>query len=620
MKKLIVILVIFIAIMSFTSSVLADNGYYIKNYDISIKINEDSTYEVVEIIDVYFSESRHGIYRTIPTNYSNQRALISDVSINAPYSTTKTLQDTTYKIGDADITLTGDRQYIISYTYDVGDDNIPEFDQFYYNIIGTGWDTTIDHVDFLLTFPSDFDSERIWLSKGQYGSTDNAQAGFVKIGYKIEGYSEKLYPYEGLTIKVEFDEGYFIGERDNADKSRTISMIGWIANLGLLILLYLLWVKFGKDKKLYPTVQFRAPGDMTSAEVGYVIDGIVDNKDITSLIIYWADKGYLTIVEEKKNKFLFKKIMHPVNGKLYEQKMFSAFFDLGTGNEVTTDDLKQKFYTELPGLKQLVKWEYKQEKTLFSKKATNLSYLSIIAVIIPIGFLMAVMFSGILNVEFLFATGFITVFAVIFGVLIKQFIKKWFVLSKFGKVSRMIFASISLGLVTLIVLLALFMVKETYYESIWSLTFILGETIRTMGTLIAIYILSGIMEKRTTYGHELLELMLGLKDFIETAEMDKLKLLSEKNPSYFYNILPYAMVLGLDKTWAKKFEAITLEQPSWYHGSYARGFSAMYFYANLNRCMSTTATSMQMPKSTGTSMGGGGFSGGGGGGGGGGSW
>ncbi len=106
--------------MSFTSSVLADNGYYIKNYDISIKINEDSTYEVVEIIDVFFSESRHGIYRTIPTNYSNQRAIISDVSINAPYSTTKTLQDTTYKIGDADITLTGDKQYIISYTYDVG--------------------------------------------------------------------------------------------------------------------------------------------------------------------------------------------------------------------------------------------------------------------------------------------------------------------------------------------------------------------------------------------------------------------------------------------------------------------------------------------------------------------
>lgn len=620
MKKLFVILLIFIAIMSFTSSVFADNGYYIKNYDVSIKVNEDSTYEVVEVIDVYFSENRHGIYRTIPTNYSNQRAIISDVSINSPYATSRTMQETTYKIGDADVTLTGDMQYVISYTYDVGDDNIPEFDQFYYNIIGTGWDTTIDHVDFILTFPGDFDSNRIWLSKGLYGSTENEQTSYVKLGYKIEGYSGKLYPNEGLTIKVEFDEGYFIGERDNAGKSRTISMLGWIISLGLLILLYLLWVKFGKDKNLYPTVQFSAPDGMTSAEVGYVIDGIVDNSDITSLIIYWADKGYLSITEQKKNKFLFKRIMHPVNGKQYEQKMFSSFFDLGTGEEVTTDDLQQKFYTELPGLKQLVKWEYKQEKELFSKKATKLSYLSLITVIIPIGFLVAVIFSGIIEVEFLFATIFCTVFAIIFGVLIKQIIKKWFVLSSFGKIARMIFASIALGFITLLVLIVLFIVKETYYESIWSLGFMLGETIRTMGTLITIYILSGIMEKRTTYGHELLEIMLGLKDFIETAEMDKLKLLSEENPSYFYNILPYAMVLGLDKTWAKKFETITLEPPSWYRSPYARGFSSMYFYSNLNRCMVKTSTSMQMPKSTGTSMGGGGFSGGGSGGGGGGSW
>ena len=167
--------------------------------------------------------------------------------------------------------------------------------------------------------------------------------------------------------------------------------------------------------------------------------------------------------------------------------------------------------------------------------------------------------------------------------------------------------SIAAGLTTLLILVVLFVVRETYYSGVWSLAFIVGETLRTIGTLIGIYVLSGAMEKRTTYGHDILEKMMGLKEFIETAEMDKLKTLSEENPSYFYNILPYAMVLGLDKKWAKKFEAITLEPPQWYYGSYGRGFTSMLFYSNFNRCMTKTSTSMQMPKSSGTSMGGGGF-------------
>jgi len=622
MKKILAVVILLVIIVSFSSSVFAYSDYYIKNYEINIVVNEDNTYDIEEVIDVYFEINKHGIFRTIPTSYSNQRAIIKNLSISEPFSTSKTLQDTTYKIGDKDIVLQGDKQYIIKYTYDMGEDNIPEFDQFYFNIIGSGWDTSIEHVDFTIQFPKDFDKDKIWLSTGEYGSTGSNQASYAKLGYKITGNSGMLFPYEALTIKVEFPEGYFVGERDNNDLSKTISMISWIACLGLIILLYLLWIKNGKDDKLYPTVQFSAPSGMTSAEVGYVIDGIVDNKDITSLIIYWADKGWLKIEELKKRKFRFTKIMLPVDGKKYELKMFSAFFALGDGIEVTTDDLEQNFYTELPSLKQLVKWEFKGEKELFSKNANSLSNISLLAVIIPIVALNALMFSGMLNMEFIFASVFASIFAIIFGVLFKKFYKKWHVMSKVAKISTLIFICFALGVASFAILLTLYVVRESYYQSIWSIWFILGETFRTILTLVSVYVLSGVMEKRTKYGHEQLEKLLGLKDFIKTAEMEKLKALSEENPAYFYNILPYAMVLGLDRTWAKKFESITIEAPNWYGGAYSRGFSSMLFYSHFNSCMSKTSSSMQMPKptSTGSSMGGGGFSGGGGGGGGGGSW
>jgi len=619
MKK-IVILIIVVILLSFSQVAFANSGYYIKNYEVNIKVNENATYEISEIIDVHFNEPRHGIFRTIPTNYSNQRAIIKKINISEAYSTTKTLNDVTYKIGDSDITITGDKQYIISYIYDVGEDNIPEFDQFYYNIIGTGWDTNIDNVKFNITFPKDFDKNKIWLSSGAYGSTNSDKGSFTKLGYRIEGYATNLKPNEGLTIKVEFPEGYYIGARDNANKSQTYSMMGWVLCAGLLILLYLLWIKYGKDKKIYTTVQFRAPEGMTSAEVGYAIDGIVDNKDITSLIIYWADKGYLSIKELKRNKFEFTKLKENIIGKQYEKKMFDSFFALGINGIVTTKDLEQKFYTELPGLKQLVKWEFKAEKELFSKKANTLSNISLLGVIIPIASLTSVMFSGIFNAEVIFTTIFASIFAVVFGFIFKGFIKKWHLFSKLAKTIRIIFSGVIMLFVTIFIMFALYIVKDTYYQSIWTFSFILGETFKTVVTIFGVYLLSGVMEKRTQYGHEVLEKLLGLREFIKTAEMDKLKMLSDENPEYFYNILPYATVLGLDKVWAKKFAAITLEPPNWYNSSYNRGFSSLIFYSHFNSFQNSTNSSMQMPKSSGSSMGGGGFSGGGVGGGGGGSW
>jgi len=619
MKKIFILIVVII-LLSFSQVAFASSDYYIKNYEVNIKVNENATYEISEIIDVYFNEPRHGIFRIIPTNYSNQRAIIKNVHINENYSTTKTLNDVTYKIGDSDITHTGDKRYIISYTYDVGDDNIPEFDQFYYNIIGTGWDTNIDNVKFNITFPKDFDENKIWLTSGTYGSTNSDKGSYTKLGYRIEGYATNLGPNEGLTIKVEFPEGYYIGSRDNTDKSQTYAMIGWVLCVGLLVLLYLLWVKYGKDKKIYTTVQFKAPKDMTSAEVGYAIDGVVDNKDITSLIIYWADKGYLSIKELKRNKFEFERLKENIEGKQYEKKMFDSFFALGINGIVTTDDLKQKFYTELPGLKQLVKWEFKGEKELFSKKAKTLSNISLLGLLIPILSLTSVMFSGLFNAEVIFTTIFTFIFAVMIGLIFKGFIKKWHLFSKSGKLIRVIFSGFIMLFITIFIFFTLYIIKETYYQSVWTFSFILGETFKATVTIFGVYILSGSMEKRTPYGHEILEKLLGLREFIKTAEMDKLKMLSDENPEYFYNILPYATVLGLDKVWAKKFAAITIEPPNWYNSSYNRGFSSLIFYSHFNSFQNVTNSSMQMPKSSSSSMGGGGFSGGGVGGGGGGSW
>ena len=94
----------------------------------------------------------------------------------------------------------------------------------------------------------------------------------------------------------------------------------------------------------------------------------------------------------------------------------------------------------------------------------------------------------------------------------------------------------------------------------------------------------------------------------------------QDNPELFYDLLPYAQVLGVTKEWENKFKNILLQPPSWYVGSRMTVFD----YVIIGQCMRRASSSMlsrPQSSSVGRSGGGGhfgGFSGGGHGGGGGG--
>jgi uncharacterized membrane protein len=107
---------------------------------------------------------------------------------------------------------------------------------------------------------------------------------------------------------------------------------------------------------------------------------------------------------------------------------------------------------------------------------------------------------------------------------------------------------------------------------------------------------------------------------IATAETHMSRWAEDEN--VFTRYLPYAIVFGLTKKWAKAFEDLGLapDTSSWYVGSHP--LTALAFADSIDGFAVTTGgTLASTPASSGSSgFGGGGFSGGGGGGGGGGSW
>lgn len=123
----------------------------------------------------------------------------------------------------------------------------------------------------------------------------------------------------------------------------------------------------------------------------------------------------------------------------------------------------------------------------------------------------------------------------------------------------------------------------------------------------------------------------GFRMYLKTAEENRLNLLTppDRTPELFEQMLPYAVALGVENEWSKKFNDVLSKanyQPDWYVSN--RPFR-MHGFANsfTNTFTSSVAEARVDPsvKSSGSSSwsggsGGGGFSGGGGGGGGGRGW
>lgn len=135
--------------------------------------------------------------------------------------------------------------------------------------------------------------------------------------------------------------------------------------------------------------------------------------------------------------------------------------------------------------------------------------------------------------------------------------------------------------------------------------------------ILALFMFFG--SKRTKAGNQVYGQILGFKEFIKKAELDRLKMLVEENPSYYYDIMPYAYVLGLSDQWIENFETMHIPEPDWYSGRDPFGDAVFYsMVRSANAC--ATAPESSGGGSSGGGFSGGGFSGGGSGGGGGGAW
>lgn len=669
--------------------------YVIDKYDVNIKVNENNTFDVTETITAYFNISKHGIYRTIPLRNeitrlngttSKNRAKVTNLIVDHDYSTSRENNYLKIKIGSASYTLTGEQTYVIKYNYNIGKDPVKDYDELYYNIIGNEWDTVIGNITFTITMPKSFDSSKLGFSSGKYGSTDNDLVKYVVNDNVITGsYNGILGAGSALTIRCELPEGYFVGA---STYSSSVYLMFIIPILSLVVALFI-WYKYGHNENVVETVEFYPPEGFNSLEIGYLYKGKADNKDVTSLLVYLANKGYIKINDNKidlnsktislnensknranqkisqlqkqiqeemerdpnspkikyyrnmidvyknidapidyeqyglkssvkklnkDNDFLIEKIKNYDGEKLNEQWFLEGLFEYDR-TEVKLKQLYNKFYLTMNPILSNINTEENKHK-LFEKNGSKKALIIILMII------------SLITTIFTPTTEYASSEELLITIFLSLFYIPFFAVGIFSSTPssfRIIWLSF-----TTIHCMAFFSImpitQAMFSESIYFIGVIIGFL-----CLISISILlSKLMKKRTPYGAEMLGKIKGFKNFLETAEKDKLEALVMENPTYFYDILPYTYVLGVSDKWIKKFEAISLQAPNWYDSSTV--FDVSSFGKFMNKTMKRAESSMSSSYSGGSSGGssssgssgggssGGGSSGGGSGGGGGGSW
>ena len=537
----------------------------IERFDADIRVSEDATIEVSETIEVSFSGSWNGLYRTIPVEYRTPQGLNFTLLLEVQQITDaggNSLRWESSRFGQyrkLKVWVPGaqDARKTIVIKYRVLDALrfFEDHDELYWNVTGDEWDYPIDSAGATIRLPASAGGLRATVFTGPRGSTAHEADLDVGANSVYVHTRAALGFHEGMTIAVGWDKGA-VREPSPVAKAGLILRSNWPFGLPILALITmaLLWRMIGRDPRLRPIVaRYKPPEGLTPAEVGTLVDDSADMADVTATIVDLAVRGVLRIEENKLGDgytfWLLKRPDEWTGLKPHEEALLNGLFGDFTSPSVSTADLENHFYVHLPAIQghlydSLVDRGYyriRPDRVRFGASRAGLT----------VGVLTA--FGG-------------SWLSGVFGMAPLPFI------------------------------------------------------ISGIATAIIIIVFGRILPARTPRGARALEEVLGFEDFMSHVDADRFER-TIKTPEMFEAFLPFAMALRVDKRWAAAFASVYLQAPTWYSGD-GSTFDPSGFSVRLsdmsNSVGSTLGSSPRSSGSSGDSGFSGGSSGGGGGGGGGG--
>lgn len=597
MQLLLRFALIMVFVTSISGSVSAQNtqNFNISSFDANYQLTKNDTGVSQLAVDEYITaqfpnyDQNRGIIRAIPQSYDKNNISLKIVRVDKAaneqsptantwlYTTNVQNDNLVLKIGDPNTYVLGTQNFHIAYTMQNVIKAYDDHDELYWDVNGTEWQQTLGSVTAKINLPADIANKLNQQAcfTGAQGSTKKDCTiikelnpdGSTKIAVAT---NNALLPGENLSFVLGFSPGTFTIAKPTFWQTIQPYIPYVIAlAIGVLTLLFVIrqWRRYGRDPKGRGTIiaEYDPPKNTSVLMNDYVLQESGRQIAISAQLINIAIRGYIRIIDtgdEKKHSFSLELIKPYSDLTDEEQDVITMFFgnDAGLGKIVQMNDLKSKLFSDVTKL-----------GTKLSGNATSAGYF-------------------------------------------RSNPRK-----TTGKYITIGIAFLAIG----------------FFITIWGRP-INGVGVGLIVSGIIILITAKRMPARTLAGVTLHDYLLGLKLYIGMAEQERIrfhqspktaerKRIDVKNPTQmiklFENLLPYAMLFGMEKQWGKEFETLYTSPPDWYSGT-TSNFTTGYLLGGLGGFASASTASFNAPSSSGSSgfSSGGGFSGGGGGGGGGGGW
>ena len=412
---------------------------------------------------------------------------------------------------------------------------------------------------------------------------------------KMPEYMEKEL-VRSLTIDVELPEGYFVGESWNYGWG---SFIICLITFAITVWNFIRWKKFGKDfPNKAETVEFYPPENFSSAEIGYIYGRQTNKKLTISLIVQLASKGYIKIDEIEKNKKkeiqITNLMIRPVEQLSFdnlipdrvikvkklkladptmldksELTMMTYLFKNSDEKELKTnlekflavrDSLVQKGFIEIVSdnedsrFEELNKRKVEYEASKKQYEIDKANYNNKIGKMPSLTNLELTVYNRLFEKENVIILSKHKTFYKAFDDVEKQLKGSLKDLIDDKDATKKMIQSIFISIGVLFLYLISYCLVEDMDPS-WKIIYWMSFAC----IFINVYF-TFIMKRKTEYGETVIAKVKGFKNFLETAEKEKLEALVLENPNYFYSILPYTYVLNISKKWMEKFENIPIPE------------------------------------------------------------
>ncbi len=557
-----------------------DRSIRIRDFGVRLVVNADGTVDVTEHLIVGFTGEWNGIIRDLSLRHETgqrrkQKLEIDIISITdaagQPLRVEEERKDNGWTRA-LSIWMPGatdaDREVVIRYRvanairFFYATSKKDAWDELYWDVTGSSWTMPIDKVHARVVLPAGVSPS----DPAAYTGAEDSKARDAIIkqsGNEVDFTGERgLRQYEGMTVSVSWPPGR-IASRPSKTREQLASMVFWSPLLLPFIvfpLAFRTWQKRGRDPKEGSYVVRYEPVEGTSpAEMGTLVDHTAEMQDITSTLVDLAVRGFIRIEEVTESK-------------LFGLSKSTDYIIHIIRNRSEWTSLKPHEQRYLEGLSSAAPGDGYQVKI---SELANKFYKSLPKIRDAI-------------YDSLVASGY-------YRERPDQVKAKWAVLA-------VMCAFVGVGL-------AILAIKQA-----WVTISPVALIAASLASTIILLIFSRIMPARTTPGARAREATLGFKEFLERVETERYRKMIT-SPEMFERYLPFAMAFGVEEKWARAFENIYRDPPSWYSGGTGH-FSPGGFASSMGSMSSAASSSMSSsPSSSGS--GGGGSSGGGSGGGGG---